>query len=190
MAYAAAVKDRTVERIGRRDRDAGLFGGLDDVVVGASLRRRHDDAVDGRVLNDLVQDFDLAGGIIHRRFRTEQQDPGADHVAGDSRADIDRVKESIACRVRHDREGQMPVGRMEILRAGGLFCGLLEIVAANRFLDAARLREECEMPSDNAAAEAAYNNIRFMIGPPLKPGTKAVRAQIIENGARRHPPIF
>ena len=130
-----------VERVGRGDRDAGGLGGLDDVVVGAGLRRGHDQAVDRRILDDLVQDLDLAGRIVHRRLRAEQQDVGADHVAGDLRPDIDRVEEAVAGGMGHDGEGQVPVGGMEILGAGGLGGGLVEVVAADRLLDAARLGE-------------------------------------------------
>ena len=120
VADAQAVEDVRVERVGRRDRNAVGFGGPHDIVIGADLRRRHDDAVDGRILDDLVQDFELAGRIVGRRLRAEQQDRGADHVAGDSRADIDRVEEAVAGGVGDDGEGQMAVGRVEVLGAGGL----------------------------------------------------------------------
>ena len=81
------------------------------------------------------------GGIVDRRFRAEQQDLGADHVAGDLRADIDRVEEAVAGGMGDDGEGQVAVRRMEVLGAGGLLGGVLEAVAADRLLDAARLRE-------------------------------------------------
>ena len=132
---------RAVEGVGRGDRDAVRLGGLDDVVIGADLRRRHDEAVDGRILHDLVQDLDLARRIVGRRFRAEQQDLGADHVAGDRRADIDRVEEAVAGGVGDDGEGQLAVGRVEVLGAGGLLGGVLEAVAADRLLDAAGLRQ-------------------------------------------------
>ncbi len=129
-----------VERVGRRDRDAVLLGGLDDVVIGADLRRRHDDAVDRRVLDDLVQDLDLARRIVDRRFRAEQQDLRADHVAGDRGADIDRVEEAVAGGVGDDGEGQMAVGRMEVLRAVGFLGGVFPRIAADGLIDAAGLR--------------------------------------------------
>ena len=140
VAEAAAVEDRAVEGIGRGDRYALRLGGLDDVVIGADLGRCHDQAVDRRILHDLVQDFDLAGRVVGRRFRAEQQYLGADQVAGDGRADIDRIEEAIAGRMCHDGESEVTIGRMEVLGAGGLLCGFFEAVAADRFLDAARLR--------------------------------------------------
>ena len=93
---------RAVERVGRGDRDAVLLGCLDDVVIGADLRRRHDQAVDGRILDDLVEDFDFARRVVDRRFRAEQQDLRADQVAGDRGADIDRIEEAVAGGVGDD----------------------------------------------------------------------------------------
>ena len=71
VADAVAVVDRRVEGVGRGDRDALLEQLLDDVVIGADLRRRHDQAVDGRILHDLVEDLDLARDVVDRRFGAE-----------------------------------------------------------------------------------------------------------------------
>ena len=137
VADAAAVEDGAVEGVGGCDRNAVLLGRLDDVVIGADLRRGHDQAVDRRILDDLVQDLDLALRVVGRRFGAEQQDLGADQVAGDRRADIDRVEEAVAGRVGDDREGQMTVGGMEVLGAVRLLGGILEAVAADRLGDGA-----------------------------------------------------
>jgi hypothetical protein len=103
------------------------------------LRRRHDDAVDGRILDDLVQDFDLALRVVGRRFGAEQQDLRADHVAGDRRANIDRIEEAVAGGVRDDGEGQMSVGGMEILGVFVFLRRVFERVAAHRLRDSAFL---------------------------------------------------
>ena len=115
VADAVAVEDARVEGVGGRDRDAVLLRGAHDIVIGARLRRRHDDAVDRGVLDDLVQDFELARRIVGRRFRAEQQDVGADEIGGDGGADIDRVEEAVAGRMRDDGECQLAVLGMEVL---------------------------------------------------------------------------
>ncbi|MCY1236983.1 hypothetical protein D9M72_496630 [compost metagenome] len=137
MTDAAAVEQRPVKGVRRGDRNALCFGGLYDVVVSADLRCRHDDAVDRRILNDLIKDFDLAGRIVHRRLRAKQQDLGADHVAGHRGANIDGIEKAVPGRVRHDTKGEVSVGRMEVLGTGRLFCGVLETVASDRLLDTA-----------------------------------------------------
>ena len=70
VADAVAVEDVAVERVGGGDRNAVRLRGLDDVVIGADLRRRHDQAVERRILEDLVEDLDLAGRIVDRRLRS------------------------------------------------------------------------------------------------------------------------
>ncbi len=150
MADAVAVANAAVERVRCRDRDATGLGSLDDVIVGAHLRRGHDDAVDGRIANDLVQDLDLAGGIVGRRFRSEQKDLRADHVGGDAGAHIDRIEEPIPGGVRDDGERQLPVGRVEVLGSGRLFGGFFEAVAANGLGHAARLRQRARREEADA----------------------------------------
>ena len=139
VADAVAVVEGAVEGVGRRDRNAVGLGGLDDVVVGADLRRGQDEAVERRVLDDLVQDLDLARRVVGRRLGAEQEDLGADQVGGDGRADIDRIEEAVAGGVRDDGEGQNAVVRVEILGVRALLGRLLEGVAANRPFQRARL---------------------------------------------------
>ena len=86
VADAVAVIDRRIERVRRRDRDALVEHVLDDVVIGADLRRGQDQAVDRRVLDDLVQDLDFARDVVDRRFRAEHDEVRADHVGRDLRA--------------------------------------------------------------------------------------------------------
>ena len=93
-----------------------------------------------RILDDLVQDLDLARRIVDRRFGAEQQNLRADQVGGDRGADIDRIEEAVAGGVGDDGEGQMPVGRVEVLGARGFLGGVFEGVAADRLVDAAGLR--------------------------------------------------
>ena len=163
VADAVAVQDGAVERVGGGDRDAGRFGGLDDVVVGPDLRRRHDDAVDGRVLHDLVQDLDLAGRVVGRRFRAQQQDVGADQVAGDLRAHIDRVEEAVAGGVGDDGEGELAVRRMEVLRAGGLVRRLRRSCSRRRLSRRCRIgRRRTGRQARDAAAHAASGTARIM----------------------------
>ena len=71
VADVAAVEQRPVKGIGRGDDDALLLELLHDIVVGAHLRRRHDHAVDGGVVDDLVEDLDFARNVVDRRFRPE-----------------------------------------------------------------------------------------------------------------------
>jgi hypothetical protein len=141
VADAAAVVERAVEGVGRRHRNAVGLGGLDDIVVRADLRRGQDEAVERRVLDDLVQDLDLARRVVGRRLGAEQEDLGADQVGGDGGADIDRIEEAVAGGMRDDGEGQLAVGRMEVLRLRTLHRGLFEGIAADRLGNRAGLRQ-------------------------------------------------
>ena len=166
MADAEAVIDAAVERIGGRNRNAVLLRRLDDVVIGAGLRRRHDQAVDGRILDDLVEDFDFAGRIVGRQLRAEQQDLGADHVAGDGCADIDRVEEAVASRMRDDGEGQMAVGGVEILGALRLLGGVLETIAADSLADGASFLGACATRKQHGQRECTYRHKQLLHGSP------------------------
>ena len=145
MADVAAVEQRAVEGIGGGDDDAALLELLDDVVIRADLRRRHDHAVDRRVVDDLVEDLDFTRDVVDRRLGAELDQIDAEGVGGDLRADIDRVEEAVARGVGDDREGQ----RLAVLLRGRSFLGgVLERIAADRLVDCAGLRERCPTPID------------------------------------------
>ena len=92
-----------------------------------------------RVLDDLVQDLDLALRIVGRRLGSEQQNLGTDQIGSDLGTDIDGIEEAVAGRVRDDREGELSVGRMEILGGVGLLGGIFERIAGDGLRDRSRL---------------------------------------------------
>src|SRR5436309_2054607 len=114
MAYGVAHIDGPIERVRRGDRDALIEHVLDNVIISTDLGRRQDESVDGRILDDLVQDFDLARGVIGWGLRAEEQYFGANQIAGDRGADIDRIEEPVTGRMGHDRKSEVTVGGMEI----------------------------------------------------------------------------
>ena len=143
VADVAAVKQRSIERVGRRDHDAAIFELLDDVVIGADLGRRHDHAIDGRVVDDLIQDLDFARDVVHRRFGPELDQVDSEGVGGDLRAHIDRIEEAVACGVGDDCESE----RLAVFLGGrSLLRGVLPRVAADRLVDRARLSEGPRAP--------------------------------------------
>ena len=130
------------------------------------------------------------GGIVGRRFRAEQQDLGADHVAGDRRADIDRVEEAVAGGVGDDGEGQMAVGRMEVLGAGGFLGGILEAVAADRLLDAAGLGEGVRYAKRKRRGACRERDSAYHGCPPIQPNGPDVLGRPFwcapDTSSRRH----
>ena len=184
MADAVAVANAAVERVRCRDRDFTGLGSPDDVIVGADLRRGHDDAVDGRIPHDLVQDLDLAGGIVGRRFRSEQKDLRADHVGGDAGAHVDRVEETIPGGVRDDGERQLPVLRVEVLGFGSLLGGIFKAVAANGLGYAARLRQRARREQADAGGSQQTQFPVHVCFPPQWCGFDFFRALPPLIGAR------
>ena len=166
VADVAAVVERPIEGIGGGDDDALFLELLDDVVIGADLRRRHDDAVDGGVVDDLVEDLDFARDVVDRRFRAELDQVDAEGVGGDLRADIDRIEEAVAGGMGDDRESE----RLAVLLGGrGFLRRVLERIAADRLVDRARLGESAGPPK-TARRNERRNTEHFSLSFP--PGLK------------------
>ena len=88
---------------------------LDVIVIGADLRRGDDQAVQGRVLHDLVDDLQLARDVVDRRLGAEHQQVDAERPGRHQRARIGRIEEAVAGGVGDDGEGQLAVLGMEVL---------------------------------------------------------------------------
>ena len=104
---------------------------LDEVVIGAGLRRGHDQAVDGRVLHDLVEDLDLARDVVDRGLGAQHDQVDAEGLGRDLGADIGRVEEAVAGGMGDDGEGELAVLGVEVLGARRFLGGVLEGVAAD-----------------------------------------------------------
>jgi hypothetical protein len=137
VADLAAVQDAGIEAVGGGHRNAPIEGRLDDVVIGADLGRGDDQAVQGRVLHDLVDDLQLARDVVDRRFGAQHQEIDPEGLGGHQGPGVGRVEEAVARRVGDDGEGQLAVLRVEVLGAGGLLRGVLEAVAGGGLVDAA-----------------------------------------------------
>jgi len=158
VADVAAVKQRSIERVGGRDHDASIFELLDDVVIGADLGRRHDHAIDGRVVDDLIQDLDLARmssigasdpsliRLIPRRWR---------RLVRPHRQD----RRSVACSVGNDCESE----RLAVfLGVRPLFRSVLPRIAADGLVNRARLSEGSGPQRQVAATAAATPSPLFI----------------------------
>ena len=91
-----------------------------------------------RILKDLVGDLDGARRIVGGRLGAEQQNLGADQVGGDRRADIDRIEEAVAGGVGDEGEGQVAVGRVEVLGAWRFLGGVFPGISADRLVERRR----------------------------------------------------
>ena len=115
VADLVAVQNARVEAVRRGHRNAPGERSLDVIVIGADLRRGDDQAVQGRVLHDLVDDLQLARDVVDRRLGAEHQQVDAERPGRHQRARIGRIEEAVAGGVGDDGEGQLAVLGMEVL---------------------------------------------------------------------------
>ncbi len=137
VADAVAVLQARVVAVEGRNRNPELLGLGDHVVVGAGLAGGDRDAVDGRVLEDLVDDLELARIVVDRRFRPELDQVDAEGVGRDLGADVGRVEEAVAGGVTDDREGQLAILAVKVGSVGAGLGGVRERRAADRLVDPA-----------------------------------------------------